>query len=163
MVSRIKKKSHSFCDSLNLSMRKITSLECPSTDKLHDAYGCSCYISGMNNDCPFYPSLQHSYIKHNNHNPVNSETKRYSNSVLHYFIKSLANSSISGISNSISTKNVIGKIIWIVVFVGCVSGFLYQASHFYHLYQSNPTVVQIEVENDGEVDFPAITVCNTNR
>lgn len=105
---------------------------------------------------PIYPQ----YPGHDTSSPQKID---YSMPVYHYFFQSLAKSSINGISNCSSSSSVVGKLIWCIVFCFSVTGFLYQASHFYRLFQSKPSVVQIEVENDGEVDFPAVTVCNTNR
>lgn len=143
---------------------KISSLNFIASDKTHNVCGCPCYMNGLSNGLPFHTTLQRPYNnKYTNHTPSSSERTNYNISVFRFFITSLAKSSINGISNSTSTGNLIGRLIWIIVFIGCLSGFLYQASHFYRLYKTNPTVVQIEVENDGEVDFPAVTVCNTNR
>lgn len=147
----------------HFSKNKISSLNFITSDKTHNVCGCPCYMNGLNNGLPFHTTRQRPCNKYTNPITTSSEKTDYNISVFSFFIASLAKSSINGISNSTSTGNVIGRLIWIVVFIGCVSGFLYQASHFYRLYKSNPTVVQIEVENDGEVDFPAVTVCNTNR
>lgn len=149
--------------SKHFSKNKISSLNFIASDKTYDVCGCPCYMNGLSNGVSFQATLQRPYNKYPNQITTDSEKTDYKISVFRFFITSLAKSSINGISNSTSTGNLIGRLVWIIVFIGCVSGFLYQASHFYRLYKSNPTVVQIEVENDGEVDFPAVTVCNTNR
>lgn len=84
-------------------------------------------------------------------------------STFQFLVNLLATSSISGISNCASSRTGLRTLLWLIVFVGCFIGYLYQTLHFYNFYQHNPTVVQIQVENDGQVEFPAVTICNANR
>ncbi|XP_054706911.1 acid-sensing ion channel 4-A-like [Uloborus diversus] len=83
--------------------------------------------------------------------------------VFQYFVTALSKSSISGVTGVTAATNVLRRILWAVVLSLCLIGFAYQTYHFSQMYMSKPSVVQIEVENDGLAEFPAITLCNTNR
>ncbi|XP_035209181.1 acid-sensing ion channel 4-A-like [Stegodyphus dumicola] len=85
--------------------------------------------------------------------------KQYGN----FFWKQIAKSTISGINSVALAKNKPQRWSWFIVLAGCIIGFAYQTLSFSTLYNSKPTVVQIEVENDGLVEFPAVTICNLNR
>lgn len=143
--------------------RKITA-DFPHSHEICDEYGHPYgYIKEIDDEWVYRITPESSYIRYYNSGSSTSRSLDYSISVYKFFGQSLAKSSINGINNCASTSNVFGKIIWLLVFCFCAAGFGYQASGFYSLYRSKPSVVQIEVENDGEVDFPAVTVCNTNR
>ncbi|XP_071041715.1 FMRFamide-activated amiloride-sensitive sodium channel-like [Parasteatoda tepidariorum] len=48
---------------------------------------------------------------------------------------------------------------------GCfiiLSGFLYQSSTFLSIFYNYPTMVEFNVANEVQLDFPAVTVCNSN-
>lgn len=108
---------------------------------------------------PVYPSQKSSRKK------FTSRRKRtYRNtSVYQYFMNSLVRSSIYGVSNWAKSKSTIWTFLWSSVLIACAAGYGYQTFAFYKRYRSNPTVVNIQVENDGQVEFPAITICNANR
>lgn len=84
-------------------------------------------------------------------------------SVYQYFIRELAMSSINGMNNWAKSKGRIWKFLWFLVIFACASGYGYQIFTFYTRYRSNPTIVHLQVENDGQVEFPAVTICNANR
>ncbi|KAF8795506.1 Acid-sensing ion channel 5 like protein [Argiope bruennichi] len=90
-------------------------------------------------------------------------SKYFDQSVFSYIVKALSDSSISGVNKVFASKTSVQKILWFIVLSGCLSGFAYQTYNFSVLYRKKPSVVQIEVENDGLAEFPAITLCNTNR
>ncbi|GFS89600.1 uncharacterized protein NPIL_315571 [Nephila pilipes] len=92
-----------------------------------------------------------------------SRSKHFSQSVFKYIVRALSESSISGVNKLFSAKSQFQRFLWALVLVACLSGFSYQTYHFSILYRRKPSVVQIEVENDGLAEFPAITLCNTNR
>ncbi|XP_055936635.1 degenerin mec-4-like [Argiope bruennichi] len=70
---------------------------------------------------------------------------------------------ITGFPVIASTRNLLRKIIKVLVFVGCTCGFLYQTSEFLNLYRAYPTMVDIEVDTPAEVDISALSFCNANR
>ncbi|XP_022251642.1 uncharacterized protein LOC111087839, partial [Limulus polyphemus] len=45
----------------------------------------------------------------------------------------------------------------------CLTGFLWQGVKFLQLYYSYPTSVQIDIGRGDTLEFPAITICHTNR
>ncbi|XP_055931842.1 acid-sensing ion channel 4-A-like [Argiope bruennichi] len=90
-------------------------------------------------------------------------SKHFDQSVFSYIVKALSDSSISGVNKVFASKTSVQRILWFIVLTGCLSGFAYQTYKFSVLYRKKPSVVQIEVENDGLAEFPAITLCNTNR
>lgn len=84
-------------------------------------------------------------------------------SVYQYFMRELAMSSINGISNWAKSKTGIWKYLWFLVIFACAAGYGYQTFTFYTRFRSKPTIVHLQVENDGQVEFPAVTICNANR
>ena len=157
------KQRRCYCGRSLHSKKKLTS-DFPPSHVMCDVYGSPYgYMNDIDGEWTYRTSSASSFIRYTNRESSRSRNADYSISVFQYFSQSLAKSSIAGISNCFSTANAFGKLIWLLMFVLCAGGFGYQASRFYALYRTKPSVVQIEVENDGEVDFPAVTVCNTNR
>lgn len=95
--------------------------------------------------------------------PNPSRCKYRSQSILEYLLRKFTQSSIDGVNKISSAKNWFQRIMWMLVLSFCILGFGFQTLTFLRIYYSKPSVVQIEVENDGMADFPAVTVCNTNR
>lgn len=101
-----------------------------------------------------------------NPQPLRADTTRpkyHNKSVFGYLVKSIADSSISGLNKVFSSENWFQRLVWSLVLVFCLVGFGYQTLKFLRIYHRKPSVVQIDVENDGLADFPAVTICNTNR
>lgn len=73
------------------------------------------------------------------------------------------NSSINGVSQIATTKQIFRKILWVIVFSGCMAGFLYQTISFLIHYANYPTTVEVLVLNEGFLEFPSVTICNSNR
>lgn len=84
-------------------------------------------------------------------------------SISRYLVRSLAESSVNGVNRVASAKTGFQRVLWMLVLSICLGGFGYQTFEFLSIYYSKPSVVQIEVDNDGLVAFPAITFCNNNR
>lgn len=61
-----------------------------------------------------------------------------------------------------STKNKILKALNFIGYIGIVVGCMYQCFSFLSIYFKYPTTVEMNVTNDNIMDFPAITVCNSN-
>lgn len=61
-----------------------------------------------------------------------------------------------------STKNKILKALNFIGYFGIVVGCMYQCFSFLTIYFMYPTTVEMNVTNDNIMDFPAITVCNSN-
>ena len=60
------------------------------------------------------------------------------------------------------TKNKAIKILNIVGYLGITVGCMYQCFSFLTIYFKYPTTVEMNVTNDNIMDFPAVTVCNSN-
>lgn len=90
-------------------------------------------------------------------------SRQLDQSILGYIVKALAASSISGVNKVFESKTWLQRTLWLIVLTLCLSGFAYQTYQFSVLYRKKPSVVQIQVENDGLAEFPAVTLCNTNR
>lgn len=61
-----------------------------------------------------------------------------------------------------STKNKILTALNFIGYFGIVIGCMYQCFSFLTIYFKYPTTVEMNVTNDNVMDFPAITVCNSN-
>lgn len=84
-------------------------------------------------------------------------------SIFRYLVRNLAESSVSGVNRVASAKNGCQRLLWILVLGFCLGGFGYQTFEYMSIYYSKPSVVQIGVENNGMMSFPAVTFCNNNR
>ncbi|GFT90402.1 uncharacterized protein NPIL_342581 [Nephila pilipes] len=91
------------------------------------------------------------------------EMKPENEKVFTFFMKALARSTITGVNRLASSRNVIRKVLWCLVSLFCLVGFMYQAINFAVVYNSSPTEVVLRVENEGTLAFPSVTVCNNNR
>lgn len=54
------------------------------------------------------------------------------------------------------------KVLNIIGYFGIIVGCLYQCSSFLAIYFIYPTTVELNVANEAILDFPAVTVCNSN-
>ncbi|GFW88170.1 amiloride-sensitive sodium channel subunit alpha [Trichonephila clavipes] len=83
-------------------------------------------------------------------------------SLKNYTSKVLKESSLSALSNIVSTKNPYRKAYQILVLVLCFTGFFYQCftllSHIFRY----PTIVDVRIENPDRVEMPALTFCDNN-
>ncbi|GFY49127.1 uncharacterized protein TNIN_442301 [Trichonephila inaurata madagascariensis] len=83
-------------------------------------------------------------------------------SLKNYTSKVLRESSLSALSNIVSTKNLYRKAYQILVLVLCFTGFFYQCftllSHIFRY----PTIVDVRIENPDRVEMPALTFCDNN-
>ncbi|GFU32807.1 amiloride-sensitive sodium channel subunit alpha [Nephila pilipes] len=74
----------------------------------------------------------------------------------------LQESSLSALSNIISTKHPFRKAFKIFVLICCFTGFFYQCYTFLsHIFQY-PTIVDIDIKNPIEIELPALTFCDNN-
>ncbi|GIY46669.1 uncharacterized protein CEXT_541891 [Caerostris extrusa] len=74
----------------------------------------------------------------------------------------LQESSLTAVSNIVSTKDNSRKVFKVVVLLVCLTGFFYQAATFFTYYFKYPTIVDIQLENPDVIEMPAITFCNSN-
>lgn len=72
-------------------------------------------------------------------------------------------SSILGVSKILHTRNRFRKIIWMLVLVIGFTGCLYQICRFVKVYLQYPVIVNLQVDQQWNLVFPAVTVCNLNR
>ncbi|XP_055934771.1 uncharacterized protein LOC129964111 [Argiope bruennichi] len=83
-------------------------------------------------------------------------------SLKNYTSMVLRESSLTAVSNIISTENTYRKAFKIFVLLFCFSGFFYQSyTLLYHIFQY-PTIVDIRIENPKTINMPGITFCNNN-
>lgn len=61
-----------------------------------------------------------------------------------------------------SIKNNKLKVLKFIGYFGIVVGCMYQCFSFLSIYFMYPTTVEMNVTNDNIMDFPAVTVCNSN-
>ncbi|CAL1278092.1 unnamed protein product, partial [Larinioides sclopetarius] len=62
-----------------------------------------------------------------------------------------------------STRSLLHKAIKILVFLGCMCGFLYQTFEFLEMYWAYPTILDVRTLKPMEVESPALSFCNANR
>ncbi|GIY18264.1 acid-sensing ion channel 5 [Caerostris darwini] len=55
------------------------------------------------------------------------------------------------------------RIFWLSVLLMCLCGCGYETSSFLRTFFQYPVLIDVETENSGTLDFPAVTVCNLNR
>ncbi|GIY18266.1 amiloride-sensitive sodium channel subunit alpha [Caerostris darwini] len=55
------------------------------------------------------------------------------------------------------------RIFWLSVLLLCLCGCGYETSRFLRTFFQYPVLIDVETENSGTLDFPAVTVCNLNR
>ncbi|GFQ83710.1 amiloride-sensitive sodium channel subunit alpha [Trichonephila clavata] len=83
-------------------------------------------------------------------------------SLKNYSSRVLKESSLSALSNIVSTKHPCRKTYKIIVLVLCFAGFFYQCftllSHIFRY----PTIVDVRIENPDKVEMPALTFCDNN-
>lgn len=59
-------------------------------------------------------------------------------------------------------KNKIIKYLNFIGYFGIIVGCMYQCFSFLTIFFKYPTTVEMNITNDNIMDFPAVTVCNTN-
>lgn len=75
----------------------------------------------------------------------------------------LKQSSLYPLAQLVRAKSYLRKIWWMIVLLLCGFGSIYEITAFLHNYLQYPVVIDLNVENDRALDFPAVTVCNLNR
>ena len=70
-----------------------------------------------------------------------------------------------GIPRIFSSKSLIGRAVWLTLVTGALVVLSYQATLLIRQYLQYGVVVAISVENINGMaqDFPAVTICNSNR
>ncbi|XP_076330958.1 acid-sensing ion channel 4-A-like [Tachypleus tridentatus] len=71
-------------------------------------------------------------------------------------------SSLSGVSQIAKSPTVCRRCIWVFVFCLCIGFCIYHSVSFVTSYLEYPVIVNLDVENNLELEFPAVTVCNLN-
>ncbi|XP_015931146.2 degenerin-like protein asic-2 [Parasteatoda tepidariorum] len=91
-----------------------------------------------------------------------TNTTKYSNFPL--YLRTIFKSSLITSFPEIATaKTWVRRVLKILVFLGCLCGFIYQTYNFLILYLSYPTTVNVQITNPFEIVQPALTFCNKNR
>ncbi|XP_022252045.1 amiloride-sensitive sodium channel subunit alpha-like [Limulus polyphemus] len=93
-----------------------------------------------------------------------SRTKNFTNDVSYqeFFRNMLLNSSLNGVSKIGMSQNYVRSLVWTVVLITGIVGCVYQSLEFFRAYKQYPAVVQLEVQTERTLEFPAVTVCNLN-
>ncbi|CAL1270938.1 unnamed protein product [Larinioides sclopetarius] len=147
------------CKTYPLDYDPRKTLEIRITERECDVPNCSNnYKHQQNLDSPDWSMYTNPHA-----NKRSPRSRELDQSVFRFIVKALAESSISGVNKLFSSKSLLQRAIWFIVLTCCLSGFAYQTYQFSKLYRKKPSVVQIEVENDGLAEFPAVTLCNNNR
>ncbi|KAF8793536.1 Acid-sensing ion channel 4-A like protein [Argiope bruennichi] len=75
----------------------------------------------------------------------------------------LTNSSVYALSRVSDSSFKISKILWLLIFMACLSGGIYKIQKFYFLYHQYPIVVDFRTYQKKSLEFPAVSICNLNR
>ncbi|XP_022096860.1 uncharacterized protein LOC110982619 isoform X2 [Acanthaster planci] len=67
------------------------------------------------------------------------------------------------IPNVFKASTVLGRFLWSVIFTVALGVFIWQASVLVRRYALFPVNVEIEIVTRSELEFPAVTICNTNK
>ncbi|GFQ65453.1 uncharacterized protein TNCT_591801 [Trichonephila clavata] len=69
---------------------------------------------------------------------------------------------VTGIPEIVVASNWYLRVIRFVIFVCCITGFIYQSLVFMELYWKYPTILDIQISRKGEIMMPGITACDPN-
>ncbi|XP_071964199.1 acid-sensing ion channel 2-like [Antedon mediterranea] len=72
------------------------------------------------------------------------------------------NTTAHGIPNILRSETTIGKIIWSLLFSIAVGFLIYQSKELVEKFLTYPVDVQLDIEYNSELEFPAVTICNIN-
>ncbi|GFQ83307.1 acid-sensing ion channel 5 [Trichonephila clavata] len=72
-------------------------------------------------------------------------------------------SSVYAVSRAGQAKTKPRRVFWLMVLLTCLCGCIYEANSFLTVFFEYPVLTDLEVKNEGNLEFPAITVCNLNR
>ena len=81
-------------------------------------------------------------------------------SVTKYLLKKSSIYAVSQVGHAESPHR---KILWVIVLAAGLFGCGYEIYRFLTLYFQYPVVVNLHVENERTLEFPAVTICNLNR
>ena len=74
-----------------------------------------------------------------------------------------ASVALHGLPRVVTSKHHSEKVIWFLIWVASVGGFTYEVIGLMNKYNSHNIFTKYMQETRAEVDFPAITICNTNK
>lgn len=94
------------------------------------------------------------------HKDDNDDVNKDFVSVTKYLLKK---SSIYAVSQVGHAESPYRKILWVIVLAAGLFGCGYEIYRFLILYFQYPVVVNLQVENERSLEFPAVTICNLNR
>ncbi|GFQ97756.1 uncharacterized protein TNCT_50171, partial [Trichonephila clavata] len=77
-------------------------------------------------------------------------------------VSMLKESSLTAVTNIVSTEDYSRKIFKTIVLLTCLTGFLYQAITFFTFYFEYPTIVDIDIEKPMMTEMPGFTFCDNN-
>ncbi|XP_070574535.1 uncharacterized protein [Ptychodera flava] len=93
-----------------------------------------------------------------------AKRKRQGRERLRNIVKEFGNrTSCHGLPRILGAKSLIGRILWLIIFVGLCSLFFYQLHALVVLYLNFDVAVRIEMGTAKSLNFPAVTLCNTNK
>ncbi|XP_023226921.1 amiloride-sensitive sodium channel subunit alpha-like [Centruroides sculpturatus] len=78
------------------------------------------------------------------------------------FEKFLGSSSVIGLSQITKSRSIVRKLLWLAVLVTGLTFCAIESHKFMREFYKYPVVVNLEIENKGALEFPAVTVCNLN-
>ncbi|XP_077994420.1 epithelial sodium channel subunit beta-like [Glandiceps talaboti] len=74
----------------------------------------------------------------------------------------LANSSSHGLPNIHRSKRLVSKLFWAVLFFTGIGVFCWQVSELAQTFRDRDVTVTLKMQFNNTIDFPAVTICNTN-
>ncbi|GIY11217.1 FMRFamide-activated amiloride-sensitive sodium channel [Caerostris extrusa] len=81
-----------------------------------------------------------------------------------YLLNSLVKkSSVPAFSRAGQAEAKPQRIFWLSVLLMCLCGCGYETNRFLGIFIQYPVLIDVETENSGTLNFPAVTVCNLNR
>ncbi|XP_070543786.1 amiloride-sensitive sodium channel subunit gamma-2-like [Ptychodera flava] len=78
------------------------------------------------------------------------------------FVELVQNSSAHGIPNAGRAKTKFRTVVWSIIFVIGVAGFLFQFSELFIRFIDFPVTTNVDVTSNRSLVFPAVTICNQN-
>ncbi|GBN15833.1 Amiloride-sensitive sodium channel subunit alpha [Araneus ventricosus] len=75
----------------------------------------------------------------------------------------LLNSSVYAVSKIGKSKCVLNKVMWLLILFLAFLGSSYQIYLFMKVYLEYPVIVNLQIDQQERISFPAVTVCNMNR
>ena len=71
--------------------------------------------------------------------------------------------SVEGLVQFFASKNVISKAYWLIILVAATVATFFNVFNVFEDFLSYPVVTDVKVIQNSSIEFPSVTICNTNR